>query len=93
MWQQARRAFLRAEHASHCRIQSTSNEFLREHRSPTQSLMEAARCAVLCMLKKGKWPRTPPARVVRRRMMLESPCYIQLNGHSPLKRSVDISHR
>ena len=60
MYQQATHASLRAErHASHCHIQSTSDEFVREHSSAAPSLLEAARQAVPRMSKKGKRPRSP----------------------------------
>ena len=75
IYQRAVHAFLHAEqHASHCCIRLTSDEFLREHWSAARSLLEAARQAVLHMSNKGKRPCSPSPRRARRCMaMLESP--------------------
>ena len=90
MYQRSTHAFLRAErHASHCRIQSTSGEFLREHWLATRSLLEAAHHAVLRMSKKGKRARNPSPRRLRRRVGRPKwPCYIQLIGHNPTRTAV-----
>ena len=96
MYQRAARAFFRSEqHASHCRIKSTSNEFLQECWSATRSLLEAARQAVLRMSKMGNiflfTVRPKHARIVQH--VLDHTCVPAPNTQRSCRQhSSDCSH-
>ena len=65
MYQRAARTFLYIErHTSHCGIQSTGDEGLREHWSATWCLLEVAHQAFLRMSRRGNQTRSSPPLVL-----------------------------
>ena len=74
-------------HTAHYQVQSFANELQREHWAAAKDVLEAVCQAVRCLSRKGKQPRSPCSRRVRRcTTSLESPCYILLTGHSATQR-------